>query len=270
MNELLIPGVTGLLMGLLLHWAGFSRPGALRDALALRRSTALRSALYALGLAMALTALLCWLAVIDVDGIVVLPLSAGTLAGGVLVGVAAGLCGYTPGTAFAGLGGGAAAEALCVLGGALLAALLLPALDGPLAALQALPPRSDATLFRVTLDEPFLLGGGFRGQACAGLLLMAVAVCVPSPRMKRGAAVAVEPDEVILPEEPVPELPAAVEETFVALLPGEEPLVVDTAPEGEADPPEEDASPEEPGAAAEEAAPAEEPPSQPEEPSESP
>lgn len=247
MNLMVIGGVIGLVMGLLLHWAGFSRADALRDALALRRSLGLRSGLYALGCSMALTAFLCWLAVIDVDGIVVLPLSAGTLAGGVLFGVAAGLCGFTPGTAWAGVGGGPALEALCTAAGCGAAALALPFLQAPLAALQAVPPHSDATLFRMTLDEPFLLEGGFLGQGCTGLLLAALAICVPSPRLAQPELPreeAADPDEVIVPETPL--LPAAApEETFVALLPGEEPLVVDTAlddapeDEGPSDDPEE-------------------------------
>ena len=74
MKAYLFPLLCGLLLGLTLHWTGFSRPHALRDALALRRSPALRSALYALGASMMLTALLCWLAVIDVDLLAVLPL----------------------------------------------------------------------------------------------------------------------------------------------------------------------------------------------------
>ncbi len=237
MNAYLLPGVLGLLLGLVLFWVGYPYPEALRDALALRRSIGLRSGLYALGLSMVLTAFLCWLAVIDVDTIVVLPLSAGTLIGGAVFGIAAGLSGFTPGTAFAGLGGGAALEALSAIAGGLLAAGVLPALSEPLSGLQALPPLSDATLFEVTLDEPFLLGGGFLGQGCAGLLLMAIAVCIPLPRQSVSAASPQEvPAEETAPEEAAPEsgevllLPAAApEDTFVALLPGEEPLVVDTA-----------------------------------------
>lgn len=265
MTGYLLPGIPGLLLGLTLCWTGLSRPEGFRAALALRCCHPLRSLLYAIGVPMALTALLCWLAVIDVDGIVVLPLTAGALAGGALFGIAAGLCGFTPLTAFAGLGGSRAPEALCTLAGCLAAALALPWLTGPLDALRAMPPQSAATLFQVTLDEPFLLGGGFLGQACAGLLLMAIAVCVPSNlRLRRDtpenaaapeeanipedAAVPAEeaadseasdepdPDEPATPETPalpepapVPLLPAAApEETFVALLPGEEPLVVDT------------------------------------------
>ena len=243
MSAYLLPGILGLLLGLTLFWTGFSQPGALRDTLALRRNWCLRSGLYALGWSMALTTFLCWLAVIDVDTIEVLPLSAGTLIGGAIFGIAAGLSGFTPGTAFAGLGSGAALEALSAIAGGLLAALLLPALEGPLSALHALPPSSAATLFEVTLDEPFLLGGGFLGQGCAGLLLMVIAVCIPSPKPTlitdvTPAAEEPAPEEAAPVPEPdppgEPELPrllpaAAPEETFVALLPGEEPLVVDTA-----------------------------------------
>lgn len=274
MTGYLLPGIPGLLLGLTLCWTGLSRPEGFRAALALRCCHPLRSLLYAIGVPMALTALLCWLAVIDVDGIVVLPLTAGALAGGALFGIAAGLCGFTPLTAFAGLGGSQAPEALCTLAGCLAAALALPWLTGPLDALRALPPQSAATLFQVTLDEPFLLGGGFLGQACAGLLLMAIAVCVPSNlRLRRDAPEgdslpeeAPAPQETPAPEEapseeepeapghpdeaeapadppalpepePVPLLPAAApEETFVALLPGEEPLVVDTGMDEESMP----------------------------------
>ena len=243
MRTLLIPGVLGLLLGLTLRWTRLSDPVQLRRALAFRVCHAARSLLQAVGAGMALTAGLMWLAVIDVDEVAVLPLSAGTLAGGLVFGAAAALAGFTPLTAFAGLTGRHALSALCTLAGCLAGTLLLPLLEGPLAALQGLPPRSDATLFRVTLDEPWLLGGGFLGQGCAGLLLMAIAACIPSNRCAPAPSDAPEEaaptgdapaDPPALAEDaPLLLLPAppetAPEETFVALLPGEEPLVVDTA-----------------------------------------
>lgn len=275
MRGYILPGILGLLLGLTLRWTRLCRPDALRTALALRISHALRSLLYLLGAGMALTALLMWLAVIDVDGIVVVPLSAGTLAGGAVFGVAVALAGYTPLTAFAGVGGGRPLQALCTLAGCLAGTLLLPLLEAPLTALRSLPPQSATTLFRTTLDEAYLLGGSFLGQGCAGLLLMVIAACIPSNRRQTAPAeeeapVPEEsPAEAPLPEEPAPllllpapeeepaplllsapeEEPAppdapavqeAAEETFVALLPGEEPLVVDTALDEDADsPPEE-------------------------------
>ncbi len=255
MNEAFLPGVTGLLLGLLLHWAGFARAEGLRHALGLRRSHALRSGLTALGFAAAFTALLMWLAVIDVDTVEVLPLSGGALIGGALLGVCAGLCGFTPVTAFAGLGAGNAAEALCVLAGGFLGTLL-PLPEGWLAPLHTLPPYAPATLFRVTLDEPFLLGGGFLALGCLGLMLWAIAVCIPSPRpvilteeeVQRRAAQADaqvqpagEPAAPVAEESEHPEeVPSedAAGETFVSLQEGEEPLVVDmdtqdAAPEDE-------------------------------------
>ncbi len=298
MTAYLFPGVLGLLTGLLLRWNGFSRPAQTRLALGLKRSCALRSALTALGWGMAGTALLCWLAVIDVDQIEVLPLSAGVLVGGLLFGAAAGLCGFTPTTAFAGLSA-APLEALCVLAGCFAGTWLLPELDSLLTPLRTAAPYSAATLFRVTLDEPWLLGGGFLGQGCVGLLLAAVALCIPSPRpvlLTNIAAPAESPaaaedtnpsseeaqpsdppeetepaDSPASPEPPDPEAaaaspddadpadppsdtdspeessseaaanpatpddsakddaPLAVEAPFVALLEGEEPLIVDTA-----------------------------------------
>lgn len=272
-----LPLILGLLLGLTLHWVGFSRPKGLRNVLALHRRNILRSALYVLGVPMALTALLCWLAVIDVDGIVVLPLTPALLAGAAIYGVAVGLAGCTPLTAFALLGGSHWAEALCTLAGCAVAGWLLPMLSASLTALREALILSDATLFRMTLDEPFLLGGGFAGQAWAGLLLMTIAICVLPRRAVPSPAVAEDPaapaadtpesdplpddapvpppadettvspdaddemeapsDEAVVPDEtPTDEtdasefllLPASVpDDAFVALLPGEEPLVVD-------------------------------------------
>lgn len=267
MNAYLIPGLLGLLMGLLLHWGGFSRSAGLRAALGLRRSLTLRTALTSLGWGVMLTALLMWLAVIDVDQVEVLPLSAGALLGGAVFGVCAGLCGFTPVTAFAGLGAGNAPEALCVIVGCCAGAAISPALDGLLAPLH--DPWAEATLFAVTLDEPHLLSGGFLGLSSLGALLAVWGMCIPSPRIK-----------IIEPIEPPPQwqdgdtegdvsealpTPAAdadsspadespdhapdpAAETVVAALEGEEPLIVDTALDEaqaqDAPSPEDDAPPE--------------------------
>ncbi len=238
MRAYILPGILGLVLGLMGSWCGLVTPAGLRNALGLRRSHALRSALYALGAAMAMTALLCWLAVIDVDSIDVYPLSGGLLMAGGLFGLAAGLSGFTPLTAFAGAAHHPL-EALCVMAGALLT-VQLPLPEGLFA---DLPPRIDATLFRVTLDEPFLLGGGFLGQACAGLLLMALAMSIPSPRVRllTDEEILRRAREASAEDAPPPENAPA--DTFVASLPGEEPLVVDTGMDEEpADAEEETAS----------------------------
>lgn len=229
MKSWLIPGVSGLLTGLLLHWTTLDRPFAMRNALGLRRACALRSGLSALGWGMALTALLCWLAVIDVDTIRVLPLSLGAIIGGVLFGGAAGFCGFTPGTAFAGLAC-TPVEALCVLMGCAVMTWLMSLLEGLLLPLRYAPPYADATMFAVTLDGAFLLSGGFGGQGCVGLLLVVIALCVPSPRL-----VLLTDEEVARRAAALPPPEPADASTFVATLPDEEPLVVDTAQdEGEA------------------------------------
>ena len=239
MNAYLIPGLLGLLTGLLLHWGKFSRAEGLRCALGLRRSLELRTALTALGWGVMLTALLMWLAVIDVDRVEVLPLTLGGLLGGAVFGICAGLCGFTPTTAFAGLP--RSLEALCVIAGCFAGALLSPVLSGLLAPLHR--PWLDVTLFEVTLDEPFLFSGGFAGLGALGALLAVWGLCIPSPQ------------PVIVPDEAIAERAAATEEprvetqlsadqpnaeessdlsdapaeTVVAILEGEEPLIVDTA-----------------------------------------
>ena len=234
MSAYLIPGLLGLLTGLLLHWGRFSRADGLRAALALRRSLTLRSGLTALGWGVLLTALLMWLAVIDVDAVTVLPLSLGALLGGLIFGISAGLCGFTPTTAFAGLGGGTALEALCALAGCTLVTWL------PVG--EAFRPLREpwlaATLFRVTLDEAFLFDGAFLEMGCLGAALIVWGMCVPSPKGGReilnsecgmrnsecGTAESVESD----PSADVPDPASAAEEAVVIALEGEEPLVIDT------------------------------------------
>lgn len=209
LTDFILPGALGLLLGLTLRWTRLCRPESLRHALALRLCHETRSLLYAVGAFIAMAAGLMWLAVIDVDGVIVLPLSAGTLAGGAVFGIAAAISGFTPLTAIAGPGSGRPAQALCTLAGCLTGALLLPLLSGPFARLQSLPPRLDATLFATTLDEPFLLGGGFLGQACMGLLLTTIAAVIPSNRLKQAAAAAPAPTlrPAGRPLPPIPVLP---------------------------------------------------------------
>lgn len=229
MNAYLIPSLLGLLTGLLLHWGQFSRAEGLRHALGLRRSLTLRTGLTALGWGVLLTSLLMWLAVIDVDRVDVLPLSLGTLLGGALFGVCAGLCGFTPTTAFAGLPRNL--DALCVIVGCFAGTLLSPALNGLLAPLHT--PWTSTTLFQVTLDEPWLLSGGNLGLGALGALLATWGLCVPSPKP------VIVPDEVIAERAAEAEDPPSAEEspdpeeapaeTVVAVLEGEEPLIVDTA-----------------------------------------
>lgn len=232
MSRYLFPGLLGLWMGLLLRWAGFADADGLRSALALRRGfparcSPLRSGLAALGYAVAGSALLIWLAVLDTEALLALPLTWRVLAGGGLFGVCAGLCGFTPSTAFAGLGAGNALEALCTLTGVFVATLLLP--EG-----EAVPAPA----------------GNLLTQGCAGLLVAAIALCIPNPKTAPEAAAEPAPEAEALPEEvsspelkaapdsecdAVPEPDAVAEDAFVAILEGEEPLVVDT------DPPEESA-----------------------------
>lgn len=223
MTVYLFPGILGLWAGLLLRWCGFSRADGLRQAFGLQRSISLRSGLAALGYAIAGTALLIWLAVIDRDDLLSLPLTWRALAGGGIFGLCAALCGFTPTTAFAGLGAGNAPEALCTLAGLFLATQFMP--EG-----EAVPGAS----------------GDLLTQGCAGLLLVAIGICIPNPKPviltvepEPESEPAPEPESVpdSVPEskpdpdsEPTPDPEDAADDAFVALLEGEEPLVVDTDP----------------------------------------
>ena len=178
MRMLLIPASCGLLLGMSLSAARLISPDGLRDTLRFRPSHALKATLWALGTAIAAMALLCWLAVMDIDRIVPLPLHAGTLAGGMLFGVCAALCGFTPGTALAGIASRKPMRALCAALGCLAGAWLVRYV--PTEAIHGLWEAPAGTLFRMTLTEPYWFGGGFLRQGCIGLAMMLLGLLMPS------------------------------------------------------------------------------------------
>ena len=226
MRELLLGGLIGLILGIALQMPGWTRRETVQGMFALRSVGALRTLLTTLGFGCAVTAFLMWLAVIDVDLLAVPALDGGTVAGGLLFGAAAALCGHTLLTAPAAVGGGRALEGLCVVAGGLIGALCLPALENAFDAVRGLIPAVEGTLFRVTLDKPFLLSGDFPALACLGALLLVCALCVrpprPAPAEPAGAReTSAAPGTSAAPQD-------VREDTFVASLPGEEPVVVDT------------------------------------------
>ena len=85
----------------------------------------------------------------------------------------------------------------------------------PTEAIRGLWEAPAGTLFRMTLTEPYWFGGGFLRQGCIGLALMLLGLLMPS---------GVHWTREIPPEKPTE---SAEPETFVALLPGEEPMVVE-------------------------------------------
>lgn len=188
MSTIVFGGLAGLALGLAMQASGLTDARRVRDAVALRELPMLKMLLSFLGFGALVTALLGWLAVLDVDLWTVRSLSGVTVLGGVLVGVAVWLCGLLPGTALGGIGGGRFWESLCVVAGCFVGALALPYVASwtqPLGAMAW----SRATLFRVTLDAPFLLPGGFLGLGVFGLVMLALAAYVPVPRVAQEAPI---------------------------------------------------------------------------------
>lgn len=226
MKELLLGGIAGLALGMALQRVGLHRREGLRHALGLMHPPLLRCLLLALGAGTMLAALLMWLAVIDVDTISPPPLDGGTVLGGLAFGAALGWSGLAPATAGAVLGADRFFEGLCAVAGCVAAAFCLPYGERFFPALRSWLEGGASTWFQVTLDEPFLFAGGFLGQACVGLIITVAALFLrPAPPL---------PEEAPPPAPaPVSDEPQAVrEETIVATLPGEEPVVVDaTEPE---------------------------------------
>ena len=108
-------------------------------------------------------------------------------------------------------------RALCAALGCLAGAWLVQYV--PTEAIRGLWEAPAGTLFRMTLTEPYWFGGGFLRQGCIGLALMLLGLLMPS---------GVRWTREIPPEKPTE---SAEPETFVALLPGEEPMVVEIPPE---------------------------------------
>lgn len=225
MKELLLGGLTGLALGIALQWLHLHRRDELRWAVGLLAPANLRGLLLAVGLCTMLTALLMWLAVIDVDTVSVPPLDGGTLLGALLFGAALGWSGLTPATAGAVLGADRFLEGLCAVAGCVAGAFCLRYAQRFFPHLRGWLTAEGRTWFQVTLDKPFLLGGGFLGQGCLGLLITVAALFIR--RVHEDPLPPPQPEPV-----PLSDAPADVhEDAFVVNLPGEEPVVVDTAQE---------------------------------------
>jgi len=226
MKELLLGGLAGLALGIAAQRLHLHRREELRCAVGLLAPGLLRTLLLMLGAGTMLTALMMWLAVIDVDTVAVLPLDGGTLIGGVLFGAALGYAGLAPGTSGVLLGAGRLLEGFSAVAGCVAGAFLLPLLEPVFSVLRGwLAPRA-ATWFQVTLAEPYLFAGGFLGQGCLGLVIFAAALCI-----RRAHETPPEPEPAALVPETSAEPQDVQEDALVVTLPGEEPVVVDTAEE---------------------------------------
>lgn len=226
LKELLLGGLVGLALGIAQVRLQLHQRKQLRQAVACWATALLRCLLLALGTGTLLAALMMWLAVMDVDTITVRPLDGGTLLGGLLFGVMLGCSGAAPATSGALLGAGPLWEGLCAVGGCLAAALCLTWVEGLFEPLRGWLNTGTGTWFQVTLDKPCWFAGGFLGQGCIGAVFVVLALCLHRPAPSQP-----------LPE---PEAPPPVEETsaqpqdvqqdaVIVTLPGEEPVVVDTA-----------------------------------------
>lgn len=228
MTQAMVYGGLGLLLGITVQAAGFSRREGVDGALALRHGAAVRTLLYLVGAGMLMTSALCWLAVIDVDLLSIAPLHSGVVLGGVLCGVAVGLSGRCSLTALCAVGGGRLLEALCCVAGCVAGVYLAPLL--PVQRLQGLFSPVEGTLFSLTLRDPWLLAGGNLGLCCLGLLICCIALCVPMKLVHPALL-----DLRRLPAPP-PEKDQTTQEAFVASLPEEEPMIVETAGEKRREP----------------------------------
>ena len=218
MSTIVFGGITGLLLGLAMQAAGLTDARGVQETVAFRQLAMLRMALAFLGFGALMVAGLGWLAVLDVDLLAVRPLDWATLLGGALLGAGVWLCGLLPGTALGGVGGGRLWESLCAVAGCLVGAVALPWVMGWVRPLHDMA-WARTTLFRVTLDSPYLLPGGFLGLAVFGFVLLSLAAYIPAARTKDEALVDVRPVE--------PETPELAPDSMAGMLADKEPLLQD-------------------------------------------
>ena len=239
MSTIVFGGLTGLLLGLAMQAAGLTDARRFQHLVALRRNDMLKMTLAFLGFGALMVAGLGWLAVLDVDLLAVRPLDIATLLGGVLAGVAIWLCGLMPGTALGGIGGGRLWESLCAVAGGLIGALALPWVSGWIQSLRQMV-WSQATLFRVTLDSPYLLPGGFLGLGVLGLVWLALAAYVPMARVESEVPAAEKHTEERHEDERDDQIPVLgvlageeiiTDETIIPELPDDELVAQEEIPE---------------------------------------
>lgn len=234
MKELGIGGALGLFLGWIFQRAGLACPDTLREALGMRRRGLWRMTLVALGTATLGVAFLGWLAVLDVDHLVIAPLNAGVVLGSLLLGAAMGFTGYTPGGILTGVGGGKPLAGVCALAGGVAGAVCCRLAAEALAGINGWFPAAEGTLFRTTLHAPYLLKGGFMLHGAVGLTLLAVGLCISREREKAPPQAAGESETPVRSADAAAESPPSPEdaaaETVVAALPQEETWTMDTVP----------------------------------------
>lgn len=197
MKEWILGGAVGLVLGIAMQRLHLHRRDEFRCALGLLEPAMLRRLLTALGVGTMLTALMMWLAVIDVDTVAAPALDGGTLLGGAAFGAVLGWSGLAPATSGAVLGADRLLEGLCAVAGCAAGALLLPWAEKLFPVLRQWLTVEGRTIFRVTLDEPWLFAGGFLGQACVGAVILAAGLCV-----RRAHETPAPPEATPTPEEP--------------------------------------------------------------------
>ncbi len=233
MTQWIFGGLAGLFLGMMWRISGLFDPQNLRSALALRPSAAAKTALAALGWGLMLLALMMYLAVMDTDLLEVPPLSWATLLGAMLLGAGMAAGGFTPLTALAGVGGGRFPEGVCACIGVLAGTLLVPYVRQLAQGLSV--PIAEGTLFQVTLFAPWHWPGRFLGLGALGALVLVLAAYLPLPEKAPllGLPAPKTPPEPEKSEESADILIDADADTVIAVLPGEEVLVVDTAEQAE-------------------------------------
>lgn len=180
--DILLAILLGGFFGFALYYAGASKPGKIINMLALRELTIMKVIIFAIGVASLLIALSNFIGIFDITHFSIKTTHLGVLIGGLIFGVGFGWAGSCPGTCMAGSSSGGFRKAIVVIFGGLLGALGFSLSYGFLAELGLFKTMNlgKLTLFNISDKFPSVISIGISGLMILGIVLMAIAVILPT------------------------------------------------------------------------------------------
>lgn len=179
---ILLPVLLGALFGLALFYANSSNPDRVLQMLQLKDLSLLKTILFAIGFSNVLLYAAHQLSVFDISHLSIKETNLSVILGGMLFGLGFGLVGSCPGGSLAALTGGFFRKAIGIVVGGLFGALAFSftfeLLDNY--GFFKIMNWGDITWFKLTPSSPSVFELGFTGLLISGLLLMIIAVIMPS------------------------------------------------------------------------------------------
>lgn len=181
MMDLFIGLVTGALFGAALYLSGAACPAKMRQLLRLEDYTIFKIILFALGLASSLLFVFNLVGILEWSHLSVKTMHLGVIIGGLIFGVGFGMVGSCPGTAFAAVGTGVYKQAIMIVLGGIVGALVFSLMYECIANTGIFDALNygKLTLFYISYSFPSILDISYVGLLVMGVLFMAAAWFMP-------------------------------------------------------------------------------------------